>query len=110
MMKHVLALTLVTLMACNTKMSKADLVDLQKIIKDSINEINAQIRGEEFRIRYNIQDSLSKIPNYSEDLEKIQIDMSTSFSGFAGNIAILRSRRELFQKKYDSLEFEIKKY
>lgn len=101
-MKYVFILTYI-LISCGS--NKTELVHEQKTAKDSISSIEGQIKIEELKVKYGSPDTNSAA-NYPE-LKKIKNDMDIASSP---EILTLNKKLHLYQKKYDSLEMELKKF
>lgn len=103
-MKYVFILTnLFLIIACSGR--KSTLVNEQKMIKDSIASIEGQVKVQELKIQYGSLDT-SAADKYP-DLKKLKDEMDIAVSP---EISVLKKRLREFEKKYDSIEFELKRY
>jgi hypothetical protein len=90
---------------------KGQIVDELRATKDSIDLYDSKISHEQWDLPQRISDSMKKVhPIWNEREIQHEIDRQALESEIDGEIDYLHRQKSLYQRKYDSLEFELKKY
>lgn len=110
MKRLIYILILFALYSCGNK--KAQLVTLQKTIKDSLENLNRQYWARLHLRALKVEDSLREsAPDYIKfGLLKDAIAMDTLRYKMSDEMRLLSHKISAMENRYDSLEFEIKKY
>jgi hypothetical protein len=107
-MKHLLLYATLIVSCTNPK---AEIVDRLRAAKDSVEVYDSKLEYERYALPKRISDSMKKVhPIWNERDIQYEIDQQTLQSEIDGQIDHLTRKKYLFQREYDSLEFELKKY